>query len=103
MRLLPSPTRSPVSPQWHDGLANSGVEEGFAPELTVPFELTVVADCDAGTFSVERDGELVGGKVIYDSKDQSGMEPGKDLRLAVGTYDDACKVTIVSYTAGGAA
>jgi hypothetical protein len=58
--------------------------------------LTVIADCDAGTVSIATDGlegkELLGGTFVYD-----GLV-GKDLRLAVGTYDDACRVTIVSYT-----
>jgi len=60
----------------------------------LPVELTVIADCDAGTVCVERDGALLGGTFVYD-----GLEK-KDLRLAVGTYDDACRVTIVSYTGG---
>jgi hypothetical protein len=58
----------------------------------LPVELTVITDCDAGTMSIIRDGTALGGAFVYD-----GLA-GKDLRLAIGTYDDACRVTIVNYT-----
>ena len=58
----------------------------------LPIELTVIADCDAGTVAIERGGSLLGGTFVYD-----GLEK-KDLRLAVGTYDDACRVTILSHS-----
>lgn len=80
--------------KWHNGLR----VEDFAPIIAdseLPFQLTVIADCDEGTVSVSRDGEgstLLGGTFLYD-----GLK-GKDLRLAVGTYDDACRVTILNHT-----
>ena len=57
-----------------------------------------MADCDAGTFSVSRDDTLIGGTAMYDGLRGGTTGLGLDLRLAVGTYDDACRVTIVSYS-----
>jgi hypothetical protein len=64
----------------------------------LPLELTVIADCDAGTVSIARDGALLGGTHLYEGLQGGFTGMGLDLRLAVGTYDDACRVTIVSYT-----
>lgn len=77
--------------KWHDG----NKVEDFSPVIEdseLPVELTVIADCDAGTLSIARDNKLLGGTFVYD-----GLK-GKDLRLAVGTYDEACRVTLVSTT-----
>ena len=83
--------------KWHNGVQ----VEGVAPEIAdseLPLELTAIADCDAGTISIEKGGALLGGTFLYDGLQGGSAGLGLDLRLAIGTYDDACRVTIVSYT-----
>jgi hypothetical protein len=108
MLRRPSPHRPPLKPQawcwqansgwkWHDG----DKVEDFAPVIPdseLPVELAVCLDCDAGSFSIARDGVLLGGAAVYGGlRAWAGPGGGRELRLAVGTYDDANRVTIVSY------
>ena len=88
--------------KWHNG----NKVEDFAPVIAdseLPFELTVTADCDASTLSIARDGVLLGGTFVYGKSDGLGENDAcrrekLGVRLAVGTYDGECKVTILSYT-----